>query len=144
MEAVQREAIRTFRERCANDGPPADGLVYYGIRYYQGFLGGYRNEVAEKDAWALLLHRPRSRKADYLTQLLKHGSFPQAFDALMAIRGLAADLSIGNMHSMIALRCDEVMYNLSFGQRGAVSVNFAGGNRGFYATYNVCVRRGHS
>lgn len=92
----------------------------------------------------MLLHRPRSRKADYLTQLLKHGSFPQAFDALMAIPGLAADLSIGNMHSMIALRCDEVISNISFGPRGAVRANFTGGSRGFYATYNTCVRRGHS
>jgi len=100
--------LRTFRERRLNEGPEPDGVIYYRIRFYQGKLGGHQDQNAERDAWVALLNTPGSRKKYYLERFLQHPHFPQALDRLIAVRGLAAKMKIGNLNNLINLRCDEV------------------------------------
>lgn len=62
----------------------------------------------------MLYRVPRSRKAEYLKRFLKHGSFPQAFDAVLAMPGQAVGMKIGLLHKLPALRCDEVGTDLLY------------------------------
>ncbi|CRG92893.1 Pc21g00220 [Talaromyces islandicus] len=99
--------VRTFRECQLNEGLESDGVIYRRIRFYQGRLGGGKDENAERDAWAALLHKPRSRKKYYLERFLRNERLPPAVDHLMAAPGLAAGMKIGRLNELISLRCDE-------------------------------------
>ena len=107
-QRLHSRLVRFLRERIPIDRQPRDGLIYQKIRYYQGHLGGFPDKAAEDAWWVILQHSPTTRKPQYLRALFHHGSFPQAFDALLPIPGLWESMHIGDLHTLIALRCDEV------------------------------------
>ncbi|KAG2026558.1 hypothetical protein GB937_001339 [Aspergillus fischeri] len=99
--------VRSLREQFRNERQPPDGLIYYKLRLYEGAL----DQPADRDAadkwWAILQNNPATKKHKYLRAFFRHGSFPQAFDALLPIRGLWAGMQIGVLHTLVSLRCDE-------------------------------------
>ena len=105
---LHSEFVRSLQESYRNDRRPPDGLIYQKIRYYQGFLSGPRNKIAENQWWAALENVPRAKKRGYLRAFFRHPGFTQAFDALLPIEGIWADMSIGVLHKLKAMRCDEV------------------------------------
>ena len=110
-----REKIaQLLQERIPNDNRPPDGLIYERIRYYEGYLGGPIDEMAAKDWWAILERAPgkkKSRKASYLRSFLKNRNLPAKLDALIPISGIWEGMSIGSLHKLIWMRCDEVSAN---------------------------------
>jgi hypothetical protein len=112
-ESLNEDLIRTLRENFHKERFPCDGRIYQSIRVYQGVTGGHRNQTAENFWWAVLQSEPGSRKADYLRALPQ--PLADAFDALLPIKGLWADMSIGVLHKLRAMRCNEVMLFVSPG-----------------------------
>ncbi|CAG8401262.1 unnamed protein product [Penicillium salamii] len=104
---LQDNFLRSLQERFPNDRRPADGLIYQRIRYYEGHLGSPRNDLAASDWWAVLERVSGSKKGRYLKSFLKHPRFPDAFDQLLPIEGLWEGMSIGVLHKLKAMRCDE-------------------------------------
>ncbi|KAJ6171550.1 hypothetical protein N7470_000617 [Penicillium chermesinum] len=103
--ARQSDAFRAINEEYANEKRPTDGQIYHSLRLYQGVLTGVRNEAAENYWWGILEAEPGSRKSRYLRTLrpvLRH-----AFDALLPITGIWEGMSIGVLHKINAMRCDE-------------------------------------
>lgn len=100
--------MRNLQESYPNDQRPSDGRIYRNIRYYQGCLTGIRNQTAEQYWWALLESEPGSRKGDYLRTLPEN--LRSAFDALLPITGIWAGMSIGVLHKLKAMKCDEVCF----------------------------------
>ncbi|CAG8285280.1 unnamed protein product [Penicillium salamii] len=105
-EPLDEELIRSLRENFHKERFPSDGRIYQSIRAYQGVTGGRRNHIAENFWWAVLQSEPGGRKADYLRALPQ--PLADAFDALLPIKGLWADMSIGVLHKLRAMRCNEV------------------------------------
>lgn len=109
-EGLQAEFLRSLRERFPNDRQPPDGLIYRNIRLYSGSLNGVRNVSALKHWWSVLENGLRSRKRSYLKTFLKRKKeIAEAFDSLIPIPGLWADMHIGLLHKLGAMRCDEVL-----------------------------------
>lgn len=109
--SLDQELIRTLRENFHKERFPCDGRIYQSIRFYQGATGGRRNQIAENFWWAVLQSEPGSRKADYLRALPQ--PLVDGFDALLPIKGLWADMSIGVLHKLRAMRCNEVVLLVS-------------------------------
>ncbi|GIJ92781.1 hypothetical protein Asppvi_003773, partial [Aspergillus pseudoviridinutans] len=107
-QSLHSRLVRSLREHFPNQRQPPDGLIYERLRFYEGHLGSPPDHDAASAWWAILQHNPKSKKHKYLKAFFRHGSFPQAFDALLPIPGLWARMQIGVLHSLIALRCDEV------------------------------------
>ncbi|OGE47369.1 hypothetical protein PENARI_c047G03883 [Penicillium arizonense] len=112
--ALRGELVRSLQESFPNDQRPSDGRIYRNIRYYQGSFTDLRNETAESYWWALLESEPGSRKGDYLRTLPE--SLQMAFDALLPITGIWAGMSIGVLHKLKAMKCDEDILYLDVGQ----------------------------
>ncbi|KAF7589427.1 hypothetical protein BBP40_004297 [Aspergillus hancockii] len=106
-QTLQARLVRSLQEHYPNVRQPQDGLIYQKIRQYGGHLRLPRDVQAEKDWWAVLHSVPKTKKPRYLSAFLRHGSFPQAFDALLPIPGLWKDMHIGSLHTLIYMRCDE-------------------------------------
>ena len=110
----QGKIAQLLQERIPNDNRPPDGLIYERIRYYEGYLGGPIDEMAAKDWWAILERAPgkkKSRKASYLRSFFKNHNLPAKLDALIPISGIWEGMSIGSLHKLIWMRCDEVSAN---------------------------------
>ncbi|CAG8025873.1 unnamed protein product [Penicillium nalgiovense] len=108
------ELIRTLQESYSNDRFPPDGRIYRKIRSYQGYPHRQlSNKAAENYWWAVLESSPgsrkggRSRKGGYLKSLLKHKLLRERFDDLLPVDGLWDDMSIGVLHKLLAMKCDE-------------------------------------
>ncbi|OQE73288.1 hypothetical protein PENNAL_c0090G03114 [Penicillium nalgiovense] len=77
------ELIRTLQESYSNDRFPPDGRIYRKIRSYQGYPHRQlSNKAAENYWWAVLESSP-------------------------GIDGLWDDMSIGVLHKLLAMKCDE-------------------------------------
>ena len=91
-------------EEYANEVKPADGEIYRKIRQYHF----ERNFTFEMRWWTHLT----SHGTKNLKGLLRHDELTAAFDDLLDISGLWGDFTIGTLHKMMAMKCDEV-YMLS-------------------------------
>lgn len=110
QEGLQAEFLRSLRERFPNGRQPPDGLIYHNIRLYSGSLNGTRNIQALKHWWSVLESGPGSRKRSYLKTFLKRKKeIAEALDSLLPIPGLWADMHLGLLHKLGAMRCDEVV-----------------------------------
>ncbi|KAL3468695.1 hypothetical protein BJX99DRAFT_265928, partial [Aspergillus californicus] len=99
--------VRSLQEQFRNERQPPDGLIYQKLRLYEGALDQPANRDAANKWWAILQNNPATKKHKYLRAFFRHGSFPQAFDALLPIPGLWAGMQIGVLHTLVSLRCDE-------------------------------------
>ena len=102
-EDLRDGLTRALRESYNKEKFPSDGRIYQEIRFYQNC----RNKIAEDYWWAVLKSELRSRKADYLRNLPE--PLTKALDALLPTKGLWAGMSIGVLHKVRAMRCDEVI-----------------------------------
>ncbi|EAU30126.1 predicted protein [Aspergillus terreus NIH2624] len=90
---LQARLVQSLQEQFRNERQPPDGLIYYKIRLYEGALDQPADQAAANKWWAILQNNPATKKHKYLRAFLRHGSFPQAFDALLPVPGLWAVLS---------------------------------------------------
>lgn len=115
--------MRSLREQFRNERQPPDGLIYQKIRLYEGALDQPADRNAANKWWAVLQNNPATKKHKYLRAFLRHGSFPQAFDALLPIPGLWAGMQIGVLHTLVSLRCDEVGHPSDVRRGGSPAAN---------------------
>ena len=67
---LQREFLRSLRERFPNDRQPPDGLIFtIKSGFNSGSLDGVRNVPALKHWWSVLENGSGSRKRQYLKAL---------------------------------------------------------------------------
>ena len=93
---------------------PDDGEFYCKIRQHQ--LSA--NECFAQRWWARLAAAAR-RKKQNLRRLLRHPAYTAAFDCQLQIPGLAEGMNLGVLHTMFAMRCDEVSGWLQQAERHA-------------------------
>lgn len=90
-------------EEYACEKTPEDGEFYCKIRGYQ-----LADNTFFEHRWWGRLAAVAKRKKQNLERLLKHPAYTAAFDCQLEIPGLAGGMSLGSLHTMFAMRCDEV------------------------------------
>jgi hypothetical protein len=94
--------LEEITQSYPNAAAPRDGLIYWMIRHYTKV-----NRPLEADRWwsYLSLH---PKKPGYLKQFLKRGALVSRMDEFLIYHAVLWGMSIGLLHKVCALRCDEV------------------------------------
>ena len=85
---------------------PSDGEFYRKIREYQGVQGN-ADAFFEK-LWQGRLTVSKNRQ-DNFEKLVGHETYVKAFDELLKIPALFGGMQLSVVHSMISMRCEEVI-----------------------------------
>lgn len=85
---------------------PSDGEFYRKIREYQGVQGN-ADAFFEK-LWQGRLAVSKNRQ-DNFEKLVGHETYVKAFDELLKIPALFGGMQLSVVHSMISMRCEEVI-----------------------------------
>ena len=95
-----QQAKRLLKEEYANASNFSDGEIYSKIRFYQE----KQTALCERRWWAYL-SRSKSKN---LRRILLRPKYVAAFDVLRPAQGLWPSFRLGDFHTLLALRCDEV------------------------------------
>lgn len=90
-------------EEYSCEKEPDDGEFYCKIRQYQKSQNVYFEE-----RWWARLSSTSNAKAKNLRRLLNIPKFRAAFDCQLEIPGLRRGMRLSTLHTMFAMKCDEV------------------------------------
>jgi Protein of unknown function (DUF3723) len=97
------ELKTTLIDEYSAERIPDDGEFYRKIRGYQQ----ERSPQFEKQWWARLNDVSPSKKSK-LERLFRNPDWKAAFDLVLDIPALDDGIEIGNLHTIIGMRCEEV------------------------------------
>ena len=87
-------------EEYFNEKKPSDGEIYRKIRQYH-----FKQDVISEGRWK---SRLRGNRMKNFKGLIQHDRLTAAFDALLDVSGLWDGMMITTLHTILAMRCNEV------------------------------------
>ncbi|OAA65117.1 hypothetical protein LEL_10564 [Akanthomyces lecanii RCEF 1005] len=100
---------RSFIERYENEKPPDGGELFYNIRKYRGQSNGYQVNRASRKWWQAQCSKTQLQA---ISRLKRHDDLMLQLDRLSPLKALHPAVKLGSIGRLIALSCEEWIYNL--------------------------------